>query len=143
MQEIFSPERICRLRAINRYRSLLRSWYGDDERAVLESDKSEPGTVRIGTVIESICAELDNGESAAFITICSKWDDIVGTMSKFICPGGLKDGVLALEVRHSALIREITPSLDLFKRRISAYIGENVCREIKLVPYSADRAKKL
>ena len=55
-------------------------------------------------------------------------------MARLARPVRLQEKVLYLEVPHSALIRELAPSLDLFLRRIAACIGKGACESIKLIP---------
>ena len=62
------------------------------------------------------------------------WEKIAGPAARLARPARLHEGVLYLEVPHSALIRELAPSLDLFQRRIASCLGDGVCASIKLVP---------
>ena len=79
-----------------------------------------------------------------FITLESRWREIVGEqLAVYAKPARLRDGVLSLEVRHSSLIRELAPSLDLIQKRIDELLGPGVCSSIKLIPSgSLSRGKR-
>ena len=63
-------------------------------------------------------------------TPVQSWRKIAGTqLASFTHPAGFQDGVLILEVRHSALIAELTPSLDLIRDRINGVYGSGFCAE--------------
>ncbi len=113
---------------------LLREWYGR-ERASVEMTAYTAPVVNAGDVMRELCEKLIDGDVALFISLNSKWREIIpGQMAAFASPARFADGVLYLEVRHSALVRELTPSLDLFLERIAKAVGPGKVREIKLVP---------
>ena len=91
---------------------LFRSWYGR-ERGTLELSAHSAGPVSAAEVMKEI---------------------IPGKLAACARPARCREGVLFLEVRHSALVRELTPSLDLFLARIAAAVGSDEIREIRLVP---------
>ena len=129
------PAAAKRTRELNTRYLLLKNWYGK-ERAKVEMAAHSPQPVSVGEVMTELCAGLSDPEIARFIEIESSWEKIVGQgpAAAFAHPAGLNDGVLTLAVRHSALLRELAPSLDLLRSRINARFGETVCREILLVP---------
>lgn len=113
---------------------LLRDWYGD-ERAAVEMTAYTPGAVNAADVMRELCEKLIDGDVALFITLETRWKEIIpGKLAACAKPARVADGVLYLEVRHSALVRELTPSLDLFLARIAKAVGEGKVREIRLVP---------
>lgn len=113
---------------------LLRSWYGR-ERGSLEMMAHSPDAVNAAEVMQELCENLIDRDVALFITIDTHWKEIIpGKLAACAKPARFREGVLSLEVRHSALIRELTPSLDLFLARIAAAVGEGECKEIRLVP---------
>ena len=113
---------------------LLNSWYGR-ERAAVEFSAYTQEAVNIADVVSEVCRNLADREVREFIRISTRWNEIIpGKLAACAQPARLQEGVLSLEVRHSALIRELAPSLDLFLARIAAAVGEGICKEIRLVP---------
>lgn len=115
------------------YYQMLRNWYGA-ERAAIEISAHTPQAVELSSVIDSVCSDIRSPEVAHFIELESHWEKIAGPAARLTRPARLHEGVLYLEVPHSALIRELAPSLDLFQRRIASCLGDGVCASIKLVP---------
>jgi len=113
---------------------LLRSWYGD-RRAAVEMTAYTAQAVNAADVMRELCEKLIDEDVGLFITLNTKWKEIIpGKLAAYASPARVADGVLYLEVRHSALVRELTPSLDLFLARIAKAVGEGKVREIRLVP---------
>ena len=115
------------------YYQMLRNWYGA-ERAAIEISAHTPQAVELSSVIDSACSDIRSPEVAHFIELESHWEKIAGPAARLARPARLHEGVLYLEVPHSAPIRELAPSLDLFQRRIASCLGDGVCASIKLVP---------
>ena len=115
------------------YYQMLRNWYGA-ERAAIEISAHTPQAVELSSVIDSVCSDIRSPEVAHFIELESHWEKSAGPAARLARPARLHEGVLYLEVPHSALIRELAPSLDLFQRRIASCLGDGVCASIKLVP---------
>lgn len=121
---------------------LLRSWYGR-ERASVEMAAYTAQTVNAADIMRELCEKLIDEDVALFITLQTRWKEIIpGKLAAWAKPARVADGVLYLEVRHSALIRELTPSLDLFLARIAKAVGEGKIHEIKLVPSGSLNRKK-
>ncbi len=117
---------------LHRYQ-LLRDWYGE-EFAKGEMVAHTPGLVDINKLIQDECEQLCTPEVSAFIKLESNWSEIVGEqIALYANPVRLSNGVLFLEVRHSALIRELAPSLDLILARVIDTIGADNCKSIQLV----------
>jgi hypothetical protein len=112
---------------------LLNNWYGK-ARGILELSSSyTQEAVCIGEIMQELCENLRDKDVTTFIEINTRWQEIFpGKLSGCVKPSCFKDGVLYLEVRHSALVSELAPSLDLFLSRIATAIGEGKCKEIKL-----------
>lgn len=118
---------------------LLEAWYGRD-RATVEMTAHTPGPVSIGEAVGKVCSSLADPEVGYYAELDAHWTKIVGTqLALFVRPGRFLNGVLELEVRHSALIRELTPSLDLIQKRVDKHLGGGVCREVRLVPAGGAR----
>ncbi len=113
---------------------LLRGWYGE-EQAETEIAAYTFQPVNAADLMVELCGELADAEAGNFIEIESCWERVIGKLfAPYVRPVRLCDKVLYLEVRHSSLIRELTPSLDLFLKRIAEAVAPDVCREIRLVP---------
>lgn len=120
---------------------LLCGWYGR-ERASVEMTAYTSQAVNVGDLMRELCEKLIDGDVALFISLHSKWREIIpGKLAAYASPVRFADGVLSLEVRHSALVRELTPSLDLFLARIAKAVGPGKVREIRLVPSGSLRKK--
>ncbi len=121
---------------------LLKNWYGK-ERAKVEMTAHSPQPVAASEVIQELCSGLADPEIGRFTELQAHWKKIVGPgpAGTLANPAGLTDGILLLEVRHSALIRELAPSLDLLLSRVNAHFGSEVCREIRLIPAGGARRR--
>ncbi len=121
-----------------RYR-LLKAWYGHD-RAVVEMAAHTPGPVPVGELMGELCASLADPEARYYAELDTHWTEIIGAqLAAFVKPGRFREGVLELEVRHSALIRELASSLDLIQKRVDEHLGGGVCRAVRLVPSGGAR----
>lgn len=121
-----------RLRKLRRTRlSLLSDWYGEDYAAAeIAAHISQPRSLRNG--IRAVMAQLETPEMRALRSLREKWPEVAGAwMSRMTFPGEWRDGILILEVRHSALLRELQPSLELLREEISGRFDCS-CREIRL-----------
>lgn len=126
-----SPEN-RRLRKRRRERlSLLSEWYGRDFADVeIAAHVSQPQPLTGG--IRAVMASLETPEARALRKLRDMWPQVAGEwISKVTVPGELHDGVLLLEVRHNALLRELKPSLELLLEAVNRY-SEYRCSEIKL-----------
>jgi len=121
--------------------SLLRGWYGR-ERAAIEMTAYTAQTVNVADVMRELCEKLIDADVAVFITLETRWKEIIpGKLAACASPVRFSDKVLYLEVRHSALVRELTPSLDLFLERIAKAVGKGKVQEIRLVPSGSLRRR--
>ena len=121
-----------RLRQLRKQRlSMLSDWYGDDYAAAeIAAHLSQPRTLQNG--IRAVMAQLESPEMRALRSLRERWTEVAGAwMSRMTFPGEWRDGVLILEVRHSALLRELKPSLELLREEIARRFDCH-CREIKL-----------
>ena len=111
---------------------MLEMWYGR-ERAEVEISAHTCQVREMGVLLDEVLGRIRRKENGIIITMKGQWEKIVGTMfARFTEPEALKDGVLTLKVKHSALLVELRPSCDLICQRINSICGENVCREIRL-----------
>ncbi|MBQ9804581.1 MAG: DUF721 domain-containing protein [Lentisphaeria bacterium] len=97
---------------------LLTLWYGE-ERAAVEIAAHTVQPKSIGSLIDHELSRLHSPESSALIQLRTHWSELLGAgFSRFTEPLSLRDGVLTLKVRHSALLMELQPSQDLILKRI-------------------------
>ncbi len=114
-----------------RYR-LLKNWYGE-ERAQIEIAAHTRQPVSAAGIIAELARQFQNEDSANFSSLEGHWAQIAGEQfAAYAKPQKLEKGVLYLKVRHSALIRELTPSLDLVLGNLNRFFGKQVCNDIKL-----------
>lgn len=122
---------------------LFRSWYGDG-RGALELSAHASGPVSASEVMKELCEHVIDHDVALYITLEARWEEIIpGKFAAYAKPARYQGGVLFLEVRHSALVRELTPSLDLFLARITAALGRDEIREIRLIPAGSLSRKEI
>ena len=122
-----------RMRRKHRERfGLLREWYGDDFAAVEVTEHvSHPVTLQRS--IAELMAGAAAPEVMALQQLRMQWPEIAGgAFSKFTLPGSWKDGVLTVEVRHSALLRELRPSLEIIREAVKRRFPNVDCSEVVL-----------
>ena len=121
-----------RMRRLRRERfSLLNDWYGGDFASVeIAAHNSRPRPLKNG--VRAVMAALETPEERTLRTLRDSWPEIAGAcISRVTVPCGLRAGVLVLEVRHSALLRELKPSLELLLEAVNRHC-EVHCTEIRL-----------
>ena len=126
-----SNRRLRRMR--NERLSLLSDWYGQEFAASeIAGHISQPHTLSDG--IRLIMAKLESPESRALRCLREMWPSVAGAwISQLAIPAEWRsDGVLVLEVRHSVLLRELRPSMELIREEVNRRLPDIVCTEIKL-----------
>ena len=126
-----SPEN-RRLRRLRKERlSLLNDWYGGEFASVeIAAHISQPHSLKDG--VRTVMAGLETPEARALRTLRDRWPEVAGDwISKVAVPWELRDGVLVLNVRHNALLRELKPSLELLLEAVNRH-SEYRCREIRM-----------
>lgn len=122
--------------------AILRDWYGE-EFACNEVAAHMPQPVQLA---DAVCEELEKlnaPEMLHFVTISGSWQEICGAaLARMVTPVRLKDGILELEVRHTALMLELKPTMKMLQKRLDQWFGEQVCTEIKLVISGGSRFKR-
>ena len=113
---------------------LLRGWFGE-ERARQEMAAHTTQPVSINELIPELCANLVDEDNGIFIDIDTRWNELIGDeFAAMTKPVRVKDGILFVEVRHVLLLRELSPSADLFLKRINTVRSGTPCKEIRFVP---------
>lgn len=126
-----SAENRC-LRKLRKERlSLLNDWYGSDFAAAeIAAHISHPHSLQDG--VRAVMAELETPEARALRTLRMRWPEVAGAwISRVTFPAEWSNGVLTLAVRHSALLRELKPSLELLCEAINRS-SDCPCAEVRL-----------
>ncbi len=111
---------------------LLGDWYGK-ERGAVELSRHTDQPTPLGELVEQISATLIPPETGLFNQLQSRWSELGGKIfARFTEPLSLRDGVLHLGVRHSALIQELAPSLGALRAHLNSALKKDFCREIRL-----------
>jgi hypothetical protein len=132
------PQDICvpislRRKVLRRNRfQLLSAWYGD-ERAAVEISAHTASPQSISTLLDAELARIRRPENGMVIKLRSEWNSVVGNMfSRFTEPETLRDGILTLKVKHSALLVELKPSCDIICAKVNKILGNGSCKEVRL-----------
>ena len=85
--------------------------------------------------IPDICAELADEDSGMFIDIDTRWSELIGgDFANMTRPVKVQNRVLYVEVRHVLLLRELSPSADIFLQQINSRREGPPCTELRFVP---------
>ena len=114
-------------------RSLLDSWYGSDYAAVEMA--AQGGLTTLGDSIDALSEKLFSAETRRTMQLKREWPAIAGEQLAVLAGfGGFAEGVLALEVRHSAFLRELRELGPEIRARVNAALGGEFCREVRFEP---------
>ena len=109
---------------------LLASWYGDERAAVEISSHTFQPTAIKELVNEVMLEPGKRNNSNVIAGLQAQWKQLVGgSFSAYTAPKSLRDGILVIEVRHSALIAELAPLKDLFVKAVNK-LSDNLCHEV-------------
>lgn len=99
---------------------LLASWYGTEAAATeIAAHTDQPSNNGLVREVDKLLREVQTPENCCLFELISQWRKLSGpAFSKFTQPVRIAQGVLELEVRHSGLIPELTPSLDLLLEHV-------------------------
>ncbi len=121
-------------------KGLLSDWYGAEDAAA-EGVSLCPCAQPIGEAIAELSAKVFRRETLQRMKLDESWAEVAGAqLAALTRVGGFHDGVLTVEVRHSAFLRELAGTTDLLRDRVNAAIGGG-CREIRLAPSSGFRRR--
>ena len=116
-------------------RDMLSAWYGE-EIARTEIVACSPRPRPIHEVMDELGAQVFQPETLQRIELERAWEKIAGRqLAALTRVGGFRDGILNVEVRHSAFLRELAETADLLRSRVNAAIGGG-CRTIRFIPSS-------
>lgn len=111
---------------------MLSYWYGE-EYARTEISAHTGKVHSLKDDINKLLGEITTGESTVYIDLTANWQTLGGAVAKLTTPGGLRDGVLFLEVRHSALLRELQNISEILLPKLNERFGEGTIKEIRLI----------
>ena len=122
-------KRLCRRRL---ERGLLTEWYGPVYAARESAYWGE--TVRpAADYLPEVTKSIFSPETLLKVRLDAEWSAIVGEQfSAMSRVGGLENGVLTLEVRHSAYRKELENAFDYLRTLVNRHLGEERVREIRL-----------
>ena len=130
---MMKANKINDLRHRRKMYDILSSWYGSDYAAV-EISQHTPKTTHISNSLDELLKKVKPEKVQRLDELKENWSNIVGeVISQLTAPETWNNNILTLSVRHSALIQELTPSLELVKAKIEECYGANSCVEIQLV----------
>ena len=118
--------------------NLLADWYGE-EFAKTEIAAHTSSVHSLSDDISSLIESVSTKENAAYISLAANWEHLGGAIAKLTTPGGFKDGVLLLEVRHSALLRELQNVAEIILPKLNEHYGSGTFKDIKLISAAGRR----
>ena len=110
--------------------NLLASWYGE-ERAAVEISAHTFQPIAIKDLVQEVMLEPGRNNNSNIIAgLQAQWKQLVGgCFAAYTAPKSLRDGKLTIEVRHSALIAELSPSKDLFIQAVNK-LSADLCTDV-------------
>ncbi|MBO5762832.1 MAG: DUF721 domain-containing protein [Lentisphaeria bacterium] len=134
MYNRFSPEKREELRERHLRRGLLKEWYGD-AYAANEMHAHSGAPKQFQQVLAELNKEIFSEETERAINLSVHWQEILGApLCQWTRFHALENGVLYLEARHPAFVRELTGNADLILDRVNGFLQKPLCRELKFVP---------
>ena len=113
-------------------RNIYNSWYGSDVTGKVLADRDRV-TTTLADALGRVSEEIFSPDLEKFTRIQAVWKDVSGpVIGKLTTPLRVDQGILYLGVRHSMLLRELPPALDLVKKNLADKLGSDVCCDIKL-----------
>ena len=94
------------------------------------------------TMLDGVLEQFSSADTGVYLKLEKEWQRIAGAqLARFASPESFRDGVLTLSVRHSALIAELTPSLDLIRDKVNQALGQDLCTGVRLAASGASRGR--
>lgn len=110
---------------------ILSDWYGEEyARTEISAHTQVPHHIALD--VDQVFQEVKINETNYYVDLAANWKQIAGAISNLATPCGMKDGILYISVRHSALVRELNSVSELLIRQINERYGAEFCREIRL-----------
>ncbi|MBR2723676.1 MAG: DUF721 domain-containing protein [Lentisphaeria bacterium] len=125
-------------------KKMLNEWYGERDGALQINAHDKP--------VRNLCELNEEFLKSAFpanmkysVELSSHWQEIVSApLAAMLNFSSLDDdGVLFLEVKHSAFLQEeLLKSSDLLLGRINEKLGADVCKDVRFVPSGGNSYSK-
>ena len=113
-------------------RNIYNSWYGNDVTGKVFAEHDRKATT-LSDALGRVSSEIFSPDLEKFTKIQAIWQEVSGpVIGKLTTPLRVDDNILYLGVRHSMLLRELTPALELVKNNLVAKLGNDICSGIKL-----------
>ena len=113
-------------------RAMLNEWYGPAYAARESSAWGMPARPA-ADFLEAATRQVFSPETGMQMQLDAHWPEIVGeTLAAMSRVGGLENGVLTLEVRHSVYRKELENASDLILALANRHLGSAGCRELRL-----------
>lgn len=126
-----SRERYKELAERRKRFGMLSDWYGEEyARTEISAHTSQPHL--IASDVAAVFDEIKIDETNYYVDLAANWNTVAGAIARLATPCGMKDGVLYLSVRHSALVRELQSVSELLIGQINKRYGADFCRELRL-----------
>ena len=125
-------------------RDFLSCWYGDKNRANAEMLRHLPGPVPLSESLRRIEEQIFSPDDLLLNKVRDKWVELAGdAVARISSPVGAKNGVLIIEVSHSAWLRELRgPVREMLKKNVDKLVGKDVCRDLNFVPAGRQRESR-
>ena len=130
------PSKFAAMKQRHLRRGMLNEWYG---RTVAGVEMTAYGSrIRpIGELLDELGSKVFNAETNCRLKLEDAWEEVAGRqLATLTRVASFREGVLSLEVRHSAFLRELSGTTDLLLDQVNRFFGESCCREIRFVPSS-------
>ena len=124
--------------ATDRIRDILSDWYGC-RSGLHETTRFMPETESVGSAVDKLIKKFPNS-TYSLASLKADWGAIVGPQVERVTrPLVIKDGILSIEVFHSAWMMELNSRWkDEIFRRICEKYGKAFCKSVRLVPSGRD-----
>ncbi len=117
----------------DRYR-LLRDWYGRDA-ARTEMAAHVPPAQALSDVLVGICADFVDPDIQVRMELEARWNEIAGKGMPWLRLSSFSCGVLLLEVKHPAMLRELSGCAEIWRDRVNQVLERpDLCCEVRFVP---------
>ncbi len=120
-------------------REMLTEWYGEAVGEI-ETVAHGPQLQSIDGLLDKISREVFSPEVCQRIELEQNWEKVAGgQLAALTRPGGFSGGVLDVEVRHAAFLRELDGTQDLLCGRVNGFLGGEYCKSIRFTASSGRR----
>ncbi len=117
-------------------REMLGEWYGK-EIADTEITAHGPQIKTVQELMDDVSRRIFTEDVRRRMVLEQEWEKVAGgQLASLTRPGGFNNGVLDIEVRHAAFLRELDGTKDLLVRQVNRFLGAEVCKSIRFTASS-------